>query len=257
MGQQRVIYYTDEMNEEFSEFKTEPPYIGADYVYIRDSARDRFLGFFLYYIVFYPAAFFYSRMILGQKTVGRKLLRPYLKKGLFLYGNHTQPTGDAFMQTTLTFPSKNYVIVDPRNLKVPVVGHATPHLGALPLPSDMKAFRNFRNAVAQRVKEGHAVVIYPEAHIWPYYTKIRPFPDNSFGYPVSLDVPAFCFTNTYVKRLFGRKPRIVTYVDGPFFPDKNLDARAARQKLRDEVYAKMCERAGNSTVEYIKYIRKT
>ena len=39
---------------------------------------------------------------------------------------------------------------------------------------------------------------------------------------MQFDVPVFCFTNTYQKRKFSSKHRIVTYVDGPFFADKSL-----------------------------------
>jgi hypothetical protein len=107
-----------------------------------------------------------------------------------------------------------------------------------------------------RISEGAAIVIYPEAHIWPYYTGIRPFPDTSFAYPVKLGTPVFCFTNTYRKLRFSKKPQIVTYVDGPFFPDLSMSARDARKKLRCEVYEKMRERSRLSDFKLIEYIKK-
>ena len=66
------------------------------------------------------------------------------------------------------------------------------------------------------------VVIYPEAHVWKYYTKIRPYPSTSFKFPVHCNVPAFCMTTTYYKRKLGKKPGIVVYIDGPFMLDNNL-----------------------------------
>ena len=65
----------------------------------------------------------------------------------------------------------------------------------------------------------------------------------------------FCFTNTYQK--YGKrqdKVQIVSYIDGPFFPDETLNAKEAKQKLRDEVYNCMVERSKNSNVEVIKYM---
>ncbi|MBQ8235612.1 MAG: hypothetical protein IJZ37_02880, partial [Clostridia bacterium] len=132
----------------------------------------------------------------------------------------------------------------------------TPSMGALPLPDDMDAYRNFLRAVDRRIDEGHAVVIYPEAHIWPYYTDIRPFPDTSFQYPVKQSAPVFCFTNTYQKRRFGSKPKIVTYIDGPFYQDTTLPPRIQKKELRDRVYACMKERAKRSNVVQIQYIKK-
>lgn len=37
---------------------------------------------------------------------------------------------------------------------------------------------------------------------------------------LQLKCPVMCFTNTYQKRKHGQKPRIVTYIDGPFRCDR-------------------------------------
>ena len=50
---------------------------------------------------------------------------------------------------------------------------------------------------------------------------------------------------------------MVLYVDGPFYPEKNIPIREAQNKLRDLVYEKMVERAKNSDVEVVKYIKET
>jgi hypothetical protein len=71
-----------------------------------------------------------------------------------------------------------------------------------------------------------------------------------------MDRPVFCFTNTYQKRAFSKKPRTATYIDGPFFADKSKSIRDQRKELRDTVFKCMCERAKNSDVELIKYIKR-
>ena len=256
MEKRKVIYYSDELNDEFSTFKTEAPVIDGSYKYIDDSLSKRISGFIIYRLIMYPIAFLYSKLVFRRKIVGKEKLRPYKKMGIFLYGNHTQPVGDAFMQSCLTYPRKNYVIVHPNNLKVPVIGRFTPLLGALPLPDGMAAYKNFREAINCRINGGSPVVIYPEAHIWPYYTRIRPFPDTSFTYPAELDAPCFCFVNTYKKRKFFKRPKIVTYIDGPFFPDKSLDKRKRRDALRNAVYQSMTALSKHSDAEYIKYIKR-
>ena len=256
MDKRKVIYYTDELNEEFSTFQTTPPKVDASYDYERKSPMKRFWRFFLYRIVMYPVVVFYGRVIFRQKIVGREKLKPYRGKGYFLYGNHTQPLGDALLQTRLVFPQSSFVIVHPNNLAVPVLGKWTPALGGLPLPDGLKAYRNFLAAIKNRIAEGHPVVIYPEAHIWPYYTKIRPFADTSFAYPVECDVPAFCFVNTYKKTRFLKRPKMVTYIDGPFFAPDGAEQKAKKKALRDAVYARMCALSKHSDVEVIRYIRK-
>ena len=68
--------------------------------------------------------------------------------------------------------------------------------------------------------------------------------------------PVFCFTNTYQKRRFTDFPRMVTYVDGPFFPNTELPPKERRKDLRDRVYRTMTERSLLSDVERIRYIKR-
>ena len=256
MDKRTVIYYTDELKDEFSVTEITPKKIGADYVYIHRSLFKRFTHIFWYRIVATPIAVCYVRFKFRHKVVGRKAFKQCKKQGYFLYGNHTQDIGDAFMPSLTNFPRTCYVIVHPNNVSMPWLGRVTPSMGALPIPDEAAAFRNFNAAIDEHIKKNHTVVVYPEAHIWPYYTGIRNFPDTSFSYPVRLDTPVYCFTNTYQKRRFSKKPKIVTYVDGPFFPDKELAPRARRRALRDKVYEAMCMRARNSNHVQIKYIKK-
>jgi len=256
LKKRKIIYYEDELNDEFSTALLDCPIIDENYVYCENSAWKRFTHFFWYRVIAMPLAFLYTKIIFGHKVVGKKAMRAYSSQGYFLYGNHTQDIGDALIPNMLDKKKSKYVIVNPANLSVPVIGRVIKSLGALPLPNNLKANRNFTSAIEQRIGENAGIVIYPEAHIWPYYTGIRPFADTSFAYPIKLSSPVFCFTNTYQKRRFSKTPRIVTYVDGPFLPDENLPPRERRKKLRDEVYNKMCERASLSTVRVIEYVRK-
>ena len=117
--------------------------------------------------------------------------------------------------------------------------------------------KSFVKAVERLEDEGKVIVVYPEAHIWPYYTKIRPFPDTSFRYPVEIGVPSFCFVNTYHKRKIRKRPKMITYIDGPFFPkEEATDLHEKMKSLRDQVHDRMVELSQNSDVEVIRYIRK-
>lgn len=256
MKGKKVIYYTDELNDDFSSATITPKEIDENYVYIHKSFFKRLTHFFWYRVVAFPIAFLYTKLKFHHKIINAKILKPYSKNGYFLYGNHTQDIGDAFMPNMINKSKDKYFIVHPDNVSMPILGKINPSLGAIPLPGDMKAYRNFLDAIKTRIDEKSCIVIYPEAHIWPYYTKIRPFVDTSFQYPIKLNAPAFCFTNTYQKRRFSKKPKIVTYIDGPFFPAKELNLREQRQDLRNRIYECMCNRARLSCVSVIDYIRK-
>lgn len=170
-----------------------------------------------------------------------------------LFCNHTQPVCDVYMPAVATFPKRIYAIITPANLGIPVIGKILPLAGALPVPTTLSGMKKFNKAVSQRIREGYALVVYPEAHVWPYCTDIRPFPATSFAYAVENHVATYCMTTTYQRRLFGEKPRATYYFDGPFFVDETLPKKQAREKLRDEVYACMKKRSQNSTYEYVHY----
>lgn len=256
MEKRKTIYYNDELGDEFSKAQITPRQIDGSYVYVRHGAWHTFTHFFWYRIVATPLAFLYTKIKFHHKVIGREKLKSCSDMGYFIYGNHTQDIADACIPSMLTLRKQTYIIVHPNNVSIPFVGRVTPSLGALPLPDDMAALRNFNKAVEHRIVQKKQIMIYPEAHIWPFCTWIRNFSDASFVYPVKAGTPVFCMTNTYARRRFGKKPRIVTYVDGPFYPDTSLSARAQRKELRDRVYECMCERAKQNEVVVIEYIKK-
>ena len=172
-----------------------------------------------------------------------------------MYGNHTQIPGDGFIPNIITFPKKTHIIVSPDNVALRGTRTLMMMLGAMPTPTNLKGFGAFEKAIAQRIKEKCAIVVYPEAHIWPYYTGIRPFVSTSFRYPAKDEKAAFAFTVTYRSSKKG-KPRIVVYIDGPFYSDAE-NARAREKDLRNKVYDAMCARAyTEDNYTFVEYIKK-
>lgn len=256
MKKKRVVYYKDEMNDEFSSAVITPRKIDGAYRYERDGFFGKMAHFFFYRIVAVPLAFVYLKIKFSHKIIGREKLKQAVGRPCFVYGNHTQPTADALIPTFVTHPRDAFVIVHPANVSMPVLGRITPYIGALPLPDNMEAARNFARVIEKRTGEKKPIFIYPEAHIWPYYTGIRPFSEQSFCYPIKYRTPVFCFTNVYKKRKFG-VPRIETYVDGPFYADETLPHAERKKALRDAVYDKMKERSLLSDTEYIEYRKES
>lgn len=192
----------------------------------------------------------YCRLFLHMRMKGAKKIRRY-RGGFIVYANHTQPVGDVVIPALVCFPKRIYTVVSPANLDIPVIGKILHPLGALPLPSSLGGMKAFTEAFGKRV-EKHPIIIYPEAHVWPYYTGIRPFSDGAFKYPDKYNVPAFVMTMTYQKRRYGKKPKSTVYVNGPFY-SKGDTAKARAGSLHDSVYSQMKEFSKNSNYEYIKY----
>lgn len=251
---QKVIYYKNELEEEFSTAQISARKIDMSYSYIGGFWRKVGRRFW-YYILAKPIATVFLKVKFRHKIVNKECLKEANGKGFFLYGNHTNAIADALIPTMISHPAGAYVIVHANNVSMPVLGKLTPSLGALPLPDDTDAMKQFHKAITHYIEQGNAITIYPEAHIWPYYTKIREFKDNSFRYPVQCKVPVYCFTNTYQKRSHAKTPQIVTYVDGPFYPDEHLSAKDQRKALHQQVLNAMKRDCTHSNVEMIKYVK--
>lgn len=255
-NKKQTVYFSDERNDEFSRAKITPRTIDGEYKYRRDGgAVGKFICFFLHHAIARPIAFIYLKLKFRHKVIGGERLAEH--GGCFVYGNHTQAIADALIPTFVAHPLDAHVIVHANNVSIPVLGRLTPYMGAIPLPDSREAARNFNRTVSERIEEKCAVFIYPEAHIWPYFTGIRKFPSDSFSYPARMSAPVFCFTNVYKRR--GRRSnaaRLLTYVDGPFFPDASLPAVQRREELCRTVLDCMTERARMSDAEIIEYRRK-
>jgi len=254
---QVVYYYEDELNDEFSGVDVKPKKVDDKYRYIRRNPFFYILRFILYRLIAIPVSYIFLRIKFGLKIKNKKALKEAKKTGAYIYANHTQMMADPFIPTMVTYPRGIYVVVNSANMSLKGLGWALPYLGALPLPDNMSGMKNFLGALEWHSKKNHNIMIYPEAHIWPYYTGIRPFKSTSFKYPIKYGKPVYCFTNVYVKRgRKGNKVGMTTYVDGPFYPNTELAGREQEQELRDRVYAKMLERSKLNEIEVIKYERK-
>lgn len=254
--EQKVIYYTDNETDEFAGVKRKTITIDDTYKYIRKNPFWHIASFIVYRLIMAPFVFFYNKIKFGHKIVNKKVLKKADGKGYFLYGNHTLFGGDAFIPNMITFPKKLYTVVHADNLSLKGTKWFIELNNAFPLPTSTKGMRNFINAMEKRVVQGNAIQIYPEAHVWPYYTKIRNFKKGSFRYPVKFEEATFCFTNTFHKRKFTKKPKVITYVDGPFYPDKTLSSKMQEEQLEKMVYDTMVERSKLSTYEYVIYKNK-
>lgn len=252
MKEKKVIYYTDELNDEFSQASITPRVIDGTYRYLRGRGWD-FCSALVQNALTMPVKILYCKCKFRLKYVGREKFRECRGAGYFIYGNHTQPFADTLIPSLANYPKRNFFIVHPNNVSMPGLHVFVELCGALPIPCDFAGMKNFMKALEDKVDRKFSVTIYPEAHIWPYYTHIRPFKAVSFQYPVKMNCPVYCLTNTYHRRGKSGRVDIVSYIDGPFYPDAALKPKERQQDLRDRVYRCMVERSGESDYEFIEY----
>ncbi|MBQ6048103.1 MAG: 1-acyl-sn-glycerol-3-phosphate acyltransferase, partial [Oscillospiraceae bacterium] len=174
-----------------------------------------------------------------------------------LYGNHTRDL-DAFLPSMAAYPKKAYIIANPDAVSLPGLKQVVQMLGTIPIPTEYGGMRPFMDAVFSRVREKNCVAIFPEAHVWPFYNGIRPFPDTSFHYPVKDRAPVVAMVTTYRKRkglfAFAKKPGMTVTFSEPMAADPGLPPKEAQKELRDRVYRFMCETsAAGENIVYIDY----
>jgi hypothetical protein len=251
-----IRYYTDPVNQEFSGITRPAKDISDDYPYIRKNPLWNACAFILYHFVASPLVLAGCKLRYRLRIENRDALKPFRRSCFFLYGNHTHVPGDGLFPTCIAFPKKTYEIAAPDNVALKGLENALLMVGVMPLPSRPSGMRNFMDALETRVRRGDAIVVFPEAHIWPFCTFIRPFPATSFRYPVMWNVPAFCFTVTYHRRRTIDRPQITIYVDGPFYPDRSLSPKEGREDLRNRIYRRMSEHSKNNSYAKIEYRKR-
>lgn len=201
-------------------------------------------------------AWIYSRGILGIKVIGKEKLKPFKDKGYFIFGNHTQMLGDPFTPMTIVNPYRYYAVAAQANFGIPFLGKYVIPAAGLPVGKNIKqSIQLLKDVKYAYNNKKAAIVIYPEAHLWPYYTEIRPFPVTSMNFPVTLKAASFSMTTVYKKPKFGKRPKIQVYIDGPFYPDMTLGKKAAQQKLHDDIFLAMKNRAELSNYAYYNYVK--
>lgn len=255
-NQKTEIRFYKSFTDDFVRTKKQSYRLPEHFVWIHTNLFYRVTALCLYWIA-KLFAFLYCRLILCVRIKNRSVLRHCQNTGYFLYGNHTQPVGDAFLPAWILSPKRAYVVASPANLGIPFLGPLLPVLGALPVPKSMAGRRKLYEAIRLRIAQKSCVVFYPEAHVWPWYTRIRPFSAASFAFPVEYDVPSYCMTTTYQKRKYWKRPGITIYLDGPFYPEKSLSKIQQKQKLRDDIHRCMERNSLNSTDSYIQYRKET
>ncbi|MBR0479656.1 1-acyl-sn-glycerol-3-phosphate acyltransferase [Candidatus Saccharibacteria bacterium] len=260
---ERVFYYESEEDDPIKTDEQEKKVevrLPEGYEFIPKNFFVRIYSAILFRI-FWIFGQWYEKRYWQAKFYGREKLKKVRGKGYVIYANHTNPFHDVF-GPAMAADRRIFTIISPVNLKVPGIGKFLPLIGGLPLGKTREEKKAFNEAVDKRLCQKKVLVIYPEAHMWPYATKIRKFPagDRSFKYAVRNNLPIFTMTTTYHKRKDKKRgdlPRMDIYLDGPFYPDPNKTEDESRAKLAAEAYASMKKMSRYNTYEYFKYIKKS
>ncbi|MBR3175793.1 hypothetical protein IKF26_00055 [Candidatus Saccharibacteria bacterium] len=259
---ERVFYYESEEDDPIQTDEQEKKVevgLPEGYKFIPKNIFVRMYSSILYRM-FKIFGQYYERGYWQAKFYGREKLKKAKGKGYVIYANHTNPFHDVF-GPAIAADRRIFTIISPVNLLVPGIGKFLPLIGGLPLGKTKEEKQAFNEAVDKRLAQKNCLVIYPEAHVWPYATKVRKFPagDKSFKYATRNNLPIFTMTTTYHKRKDRKRgdlPRMDIYIDGPFYLDAKLSEEENRVKLAKEAYESMVKWSKKNSYEYFEYIKK-
>ena len=86
MKEQKIIYYKDELNDEFSKAKIKPRVIDENYIYIHKNPLWNIASFLVQNVFSVPIKVLYSKFKFRIKYVGKQKLKKYME----IIRNHLQ-----------------------------------------------------------------------------------------------------------------------------------------------------------------------
>ena len=91
-----------------------------------------------------------------------------------------------------------------------------------------KQKEEFFEQINKALLDGKTVHMYPEASLWPYYKKLRPFKKGAFKMAVDTNCPIIPIVYTFeeptgIFELYKKKKCIHAKVLEPVYPDNSLE----------------------------------
>lgn len=107
-------------------------------------------------------------------------------------------------------------------MDIPVLGHLIKAFGGIPIGDDLGGMKAFDRYVISLLKSNKSVLIFPEAALWPYYRKIRPFNKGAFNFSIKAQKPILPIIITFRTRKNGKQKMIVNILPAIYPKNKSI-----------------------------------
>ena len=134
--EQKVLYYSDELNDELAPATIQSRVIDEKFKYKKGLIWN-VCSLFIQNVLSMPIKWGYLRIKFRHKFIGKEKLKECKNQGYFMYANHTQPFADTFIPSVADYPKRNFLIVNPVNISLRGTGTLVEMLGAIPIPSSL------------------------------------------------------------------------------------------------------------------------
>lgn len=212
--------------------------IDDNYEYIPKGILFSIFSNVLYYGIALPILSIFTKIVYGLRIEGKENIKK-LKGGAVSISNHVLFLDCAITGVAFGFKNIHYTTQE-NSFKIPVVRKLIKLLKAIPIPRSISNKKNFIREIDGALQKGDIVHFYPEASLWPYYTKLRKFKNGAFDFAVRNEVPVipvlFTFRKTKgFRRILKKKPDITLKILSPMYPEKDENV----EKFKIEVHKEM------------------
>ena len=188
-----------------------------------------------------PLLFIINRAFLGLKIKGIKNLKSLRRRGAITVANHVHNM-DATFVSIGTFPRNMNFSSLKSNFEIPVVRWIVRILGGFPIPENTAGMMKFTKDIGKALKKGRLIHFYPEAALWPYHKKLRPFKNGAFRFAVQFDAPVLPSIIVFKERKLRKHAARLIILEPIEPPVKSLGSMKKRTEImRDITYEKMNE----------------
>lgn len=209
--------------------------ITAKYHFTIKNPIGRFFAFIFWCIVALLVPFIVL-LTHGTRIRGKRNLRGLKKSGAVVIINHVLYL-DCMIGAQCVYPKKLYFHVLENTMKVKGLNIVMKALGAMPIPSKPSAKRAFIEETDKLLAKKKWICVYPEAALWPYYDKIRPFKTGAFHFAVKNNVPIIPICINFrrsrgIFKKFGMRTKFVTvHIGKPLYANPQLEFNDAVNDL--------------------------
>ena len=204
----------------------------------RDEEIDENYNFINKNVIFRAFSRFFRRIVImfmgpwlkrryKLKIVGKDNIKKVRRKGVIVTVNHVHNFDNLLVGTRLLHHRKCYFITLKDNI------------------NSVKAMPPFDACITELLKKKKAILICPEASLWPYYRGVRPFKKGAFRFAVKNNVPILPVVISFRRKLRKRSAKkgkekykyyFTVHVGEPIYQDNNLEIRRQTIDLTDRTY---------------------
>ncbi|GHV12412.1 hypothetical protein FACS189491_05340 [Spirochaetia bacterium] len=209
------------------------------------------LCWLLYHIIAMPLLGCVNIIYFGLKVKNKEVLQKVKGSGVITICNHITFLDCAICGTNI-LPRKPLFVSQPSNFSIPVAGLLIKIFGAIPTPSSVRETHIFFHTLANYLRNGALIHIYPEGERREYGDEIQEFQRGTFYLAVEAQAPVLPMRLLYREpdgflKYFKKKRPCLTLVFGePVYPNNALGKKEAVSDMQERAWLAM-NRLGDQT----------